>query len=85
MLVALSEITTFVIELYADENTDDIPPEHTHCGIVTSLIPPQPEKAEVAILVTLSGIITLARLTQPRNVSSLMHRTPFGIVMRFML
>ena len=65
MLVTLSEITTFVIDWYAEENTDDIPLAQTYCEMATSLIPLQPRNAEDPMLVTLSGIVTLVSLLQP--------------------
>ena len=39
---------------------DDIPLLQTNCGTVTSLSPLQPENGSRPMLVTLSGIVTLA-------------------------
>ena len=49
----------------------------TLSGIVTDVIPVQPENAELPMLVTLSGIVTLVRPVQPRNAYSPMLVTPF--------
>ena len=65
MLVTLSEITTFVIDWYAEENTDDNPLAQTYCEMTTSLIPLQLSNAENPMLDTPLPIVTLVRPLQP--------------------
>ena len=83
MFVTPDDITTLVIDWYADENTDLRRVAQTYCGIVTLFNPLQPENAEDPIFVTLSGIVKPVSPLQSSNAHFPILDTPSGIVTLF--